>query len=175
MLTLLKSGVEQKSFYTAMNFENEVERASFEASDDIFAWLQKQDGGENLENILASNVFSAALSDALSLIYEALEASRKGKMAVSFILLRKSLQGTLYLFEMMLIDRSDFATKLASNSAQLTLRAVTGRDTHVERLGRACDLMGCAEIFNPKYLADLSPRMRLGDCPLGGHTSSVRG
>lgn len=155
MLTLLKSGVEQRAFYTAIDFKDEADRASFNASDDIFAWLQEQGRGDDLENILASQVFPAALSDALNLFYEALEASRKGKMAVSFILLRKPLQETLYLFEMMLIDRSDFAIKLATNPAQLALRAVVGRDTHAERVRRACEIMGCAELFDPKYVADL--------------------
>lgn len=155
MLTLLKSGVEQRAFYTAIEFENEADRASFNASDDIFAWLLEQGRGDDLENILASQVFPAALSDALNLFYEALEASRKGKMVVSFILLRKPLQETLYLFEMMLIDRSDFASKLATNPAQLTLRAVTGRDTHADRVRRACEIMGCTELFDPKYVADL--------------------
>lgn len=155
MLTLLKSGVDQKAFYTTVTFSSDVERASFETSDNILLWLQEHGRSSELESVMASQVFPAALSDALNLFYEALEASRKGKLIVSFILLRKPLQETLYLFEMMLINRSEFAAKLASDPALLALRAVTGRDTHATRVSRACELMGCTDIFDPKYLANL--------------------
>jgi hypothetical protein len=59
-------------------------------------------------NILKAVVLPAVLSDLLHFIYEALQCSRKGKLNVTYALIRRPIQESLYLLESIVLDAAGF-------------------------------------------------------------------
>jgi hypothetical protein len=104
---MLVSGIKASIFNINISFRNSDDLAEFKRSNDIFEWLEKTRRVEDRANFLVTVVFPAVLSDMLHCFYEALETSRKGKLGISFMLLRKPLQESLFLLQSVLVDRHD--------------------------------------------------------------------
>ncbi|CAN7603819.1 hypothetical protein LJR069_004453 [Variovorax paradoxus] len=76
--------------------------AAFDAAENPVEWLQANEMPQDAAKILKCVTFPAVLS-VLHCLYEALECSRKGKLNVTYMLLRKPLQESLYVFEEIVI------------------------------------------------------------------------
>jgi hypothetical protein len=88
-------------------------------------------------------------------VYEALQASRKGTLNVTFILLRKPLQETLFLLESIIIGELDFASKLANNPLLLRPKTAGGLDGHKARISCVLTTIGQNGRFDANYIAQL--------------------
>lgn len=151
----LVSGEESGIFKGRIAFDDKGEAASFEATDDIFDWLENSGRFADRAMILKALVLPAVLSDMLHCLYEALESSRKAKLNVTYILVRKPLQESLYLLESIVLDELDFAAHLATDPLRLRPKVAGGPAGHVERIQRVLETIGQTEAFDATYLAQL--------------------
>ena len=151
----LVSGEAGGIFEGRIEFSGKDEAASFEATDDIFDWLENSGRFEDRAVILKTLVLPAVLSDLLHCLYEALESSRKAKLNVTYILVRKPLQESLYLLESIVLDELDFATQLATDPLRLRPKVAGGPDGHAGRIERVLKIISQTEAFDAAYLAQL--------------------
>jgi hypothetical protein len=155
LVQLLVSGHRASAFYTTVQLRNEEDRLALEKADDIFDWLEQTRRVDDRTAILVTTVFPEVLGDMLHCFYEALETSRKGKLTVAFVLLRKPLQESLFLLETVIADRSGFAEKLTYEPVKLWSQGAGGVEVHTKRIRKVLDLLGEGERFDAAYLAQL--------------------
>ncbi|WP_332706212.1 hypothetical protein [Plesiomonas shigelloides] len=156
MVEFLRSGEEKGAFYQEVSLEDH-EIASLATVDDhdILDWLEKNGKFAHRDLVIRTLVLPAVLSDMLHCIFEALKTAEKGKMAVSFMLLRKPIQENLYLLEAMVINEVDFVLKLSEDPLFLRPKNGGGPDGHAKRIGKVLDRIGLINLINPEYLAEL--------------------
>lgn len=155
MAQIIKSGEEGNFFTTTIDFENDDESESLEKSDDIFAWLEAENRFNDRAKVLKTTVLPAVLSDMLHCIYEALETSRKGKLSISYMLIRKPFQESLYLLESIVLDELDFSQKLAEEPLQLRSKNAGGVDAHAKRIQKILNILNESSRFDATYIAQL--------------------
>ncbi len=153
MTQLLGSGQQASAFQVEFELHDEADSAAFKA--DVFEWLEKRWGIEERAAVLVTTVFPAVLSDMLHCFYEALETSRKGKLTISFMLLRKPLQESLFVLETVIADRASFAKKLSYDPLKLWSQAAGGHDVHTRNIQKVLEVLDETERFDAKYLAQL--------------------
>jgi len=77
------------------------------SGDQAWDWLQQSGYEWVLAELVYRQLLVALLADACHFIYEALNCSRKGKLAVTYALLRKPLRENLFYLEWLLADRKN--------------------------------------------------------------------
>lgn len=128
---------------------------AFTKAEDVFQWLDRYRTPEERAAVLVATMFPAILSDMLHCIYEALESSRKAKLNISYMLLRKPIQESLYVLEAVIADRSDFAKKLTESPTKLWSQGVGGREAHRSNIAKVLHAIGDDGHFSADYLAQL--------------------
>jgi hypothetical protein len=154
MTQLLLSGRKASAFKVAIQFRDDADREAFEKGD-VFSWLEASRRVDERTAILVSTVFPAVLGDMLHCFYEALETSRKGKLGISFTLVRKPLQESLFVLESIVFDRQNFAEKLTNDPIKLGSQKAGGVEAHTKRIQKVLDLLGESHRFDADYLARL--------------------
>lgn len=121
MVETLKSGEEARIFNTTINYKNEKHAAEIEglSSEEFLEWLENNGYKTEVYSIYYKQSCAALLSDFLHFVYEALECSRKGKLTVSYVLLRKPFKDNLFYLEWLLADPTDFLSKFVSGDRTL--------------------------------------------------------
>jgi hypothetical protein len=152
---LLISGMEQGIFVTNVILRNEKEKKDLEQAEDIVDWLHKSGRMDDEADVLLTVVFPAVLSDMLHCIFEALEASRKGKLAVAYMLLRKPFQESLYLLESLVADKVLFAKMIAEDPSRLRPQNAGGLDGHARRIESVLEIIGETSRLDAGYIAML--------------------
>jgi quinol monooxygenase YgiN len=155
MAQLLVSGRKASAFKTTIEFRDEADRLAFEKADDIFGWLEKSRRVDERATVLVTTVFPAVLGDMLHCFYEALETSRKGKLNITFMLVRKPLQESLFVLESVIADRNGFAEKLTSDPTSLWSQKAGGLEVHSTRIQKVLDVIGEGNRFDADYIARL--------------------
>lgn len=154
MLQALKSGESAEIFMTSLNISQE-DKKLLELSDDIFHWLYLNNRDDDKTKIIRATILSAVLSDALHCIYEALKCSEKGKLNITYMLIRKPIQESLYLIESLFIDESEFSKSLSENPLILRPKNAGGVDNHIARIYNVIKELGGDPRFNGEYIARL--------------------
>lgn len=149
------SGEDAGVFSTSIVLENIHEQELLEAMDDIFGWLDATKKLEDRARLLKTIALPAVLSDLLHCLYEALESSRKAKLNVTYILLRKPIQESLFLIESAVLDGIDFSEKLASDPLKLRPKNAGGIEGHKQRIEAVLTKIGELDRFDAAYLAQL--------------------
>jgi hypothetical protein len=142
-------------FNAQIELNEGAEAAAFEQAEDIFEWLETTGRFQDRARILKALVLPAVLSDMLHCLYEALECSRKGKLNVTYALIRKPLQENLFLLESIVLDEEGFAEKLATNPLLLRPHSAGGPDGHAHRIQRVLEAIEQTDVFDAAYLAQL--------------------
>lgn len=156
ILTQFLASGEQSDVFTArVQFSKNSEAASFGEAEDIFDWLEASNRLEDRVRILKALVLPAVLSDMLHCLYEALECSRKGKLNVTYALIRKPLQESLFVLESIVLDEAGFAETLARNPLMLRPHTAGGVDGHACRIQKILEITGTENQFDAAYLAQL--------------------
>ncbi|MHB8267492.1 hypothetical protein [Bradyrhizobium sp.] len=155
MTQLLVSGQRARAFFVSFDLPDETAKKEFESASDIFEWLEKHRTPEERAAVLVTTMFPAVLSDMLHCFYEALETSRKAKLGISFMLLRKPLQESLYVLEAVIADRAGFAQKLTEDPIKLWSQGIGGREAHARNIQKVLDAVGENDRFDAAYLAQL--------------------
>lgn len=130
-------------------------KAAFDAAENAVEWLQANDLARDAAKVLRCVTFPAVLADVLHCVYEALESSRKGKLNVTYMLLRKPLQESLYVLEEIVLSLEDFAHKLATQPLALRPGQAGGIDAHAKRITKVVTILGSEVPFAPRRLAEL--------------------
>jgi len=91
----------------------------------------------------------------LHCFYEALETSRKGKLGITFMLLRKPLQESLFLLEAAVADRDNFVRMLTLDPMKLSSQKAGGVEVHARRIQKVLEILGETHRFDANYLARL--------------------
>ncbi|CAD6880282.1 hypothetical protein [Methylomonas albis] len=154
MVQILRSGEEGGFFITTIDLLEDEDQELSKAND-IFVWLANKNRTNDRANILVSMIFPAVLSDALHCVYEALECSRKAKLGISYMLIRKPLQENLYILESIILDKLSFAETLAIDSLKLRHKNAGGVEGHRKRISQVLNILGEEKRFDPLYLAKL--------------------
>ncbi|OAS12335.1 hypothetical protein AYO08_06250 [Pseudomonas putida] len=152
---LLVSGMKQGIFVTNLTFNDEKDLVNLEQADDLIDWLKKSGRMNDEADVLVTTAFPAVLSDMLHCIFEALEASRKGKLAIAYMLLRKPFQESLYLLESVVADKASFAKMIAEDPARLRPQNAGGIDGHTRRIEKVLEVIGEASRLDANYIARL--------------------
>ncbi|MCR3908614.1 hypothetical protein NUK47_07460 [Aeromonas hydrophila] len=154
-MEFIKSGEVHDVFNQSIHITEE-ESFSLEKTDlHILDWLEEHKKSEQRNLVIRTVVLPAVLSDMLHCIFEGLSASKKGKMAVSFMLLRKPLQESLYLLESMAIDKSSFVEHLSKNPLFLRPKNGGGPVGHAQRIDIVLGKIGLRKIFSSQYISEL--------------------
>lgn len=155
MVEFIRSGYEQKVFTQSFNI-SALEIQSLESSNlHIFDWLERQEKTEERTLVISTAVLPAVLSDMLHCIFESLSASKKSKMAVAYMLIRKPLQESLYLLESIVLNQTNFAEQLSNDPLKLRAQNAGGPDGHARRIHEVLDKLGLSEVLDSQYISEL--------------------
>lgn len=158
MVQIIKSGEEGDFFNTTINVESPEQRdylAELDDIDDVFSWLEEEQRNDDKAQILKTTILPAILSDMMHCIFETLETSRKAKLGISYMLIRKPLQESLYLLESVVLDELDFSEKLTIEPQRLGSKNAGGVDNHAKRIEKVLEIINATSRFNPRYIAQL--------------------
>lgn len=155
MTEILVSGEKAGIFKHRFNFKDDTEAESFKASANIFEWLLSAGRLGDRAKVIKATVLHALLSDMLHCIYEALQCSRKAKLNVTYMLLRKPIQENLFLLECMALDELQFAEKLADTPLKLRAQNAGGVDAHAKRIQKVLDKIDVLKRYDANYIAQL--------------------
>lgn len=155
MVELLASGEASRIFTVRFNLQSEADRELLNSLGDVFAWMENTGRESGRVEVLINAVFPAVLSDMLHCIYESLENSRKGKLNITFMLLRKAVQESLFLFEAIAVDRAAFANTLATEPGRLHSQTAGGPEVHTRRIRSVLEQLGEDVRFDASYIAQL--------------------
>lgn len=153
MVEFLKSGEENKVFTSIfdLNHQEKKDLASFEGH--ILDWLKSKNKNKEYEIAIKKTLIPAVLSDMLHCIYEVLKAMESGKITIAYLLLRKPIQENLYLFEEMLLQKSDFIKTLEDDPLKLRPKNAGGVEGHQKKI---TEILGdFNSILDSKYIASL--------------------
>lgn len=140
-----------------------------ENSEDIGKWILNTKEKNKSAKVLKTIVFPALLSDMLHCFYEALETSRKGKLTISYMLIRKPLQESLYLLEDIVLSELNFSDKFKKNAESsklepseykknlkhLEFSSAGGKEGHAKRIEKIFEIMSSNFGLSPEYIAQL--------------------
>lgn len=98
---IVVSGEQARLFDVSIQFSTAEEGAAFEKShvEDVIGWLESNNYASHAQEVIYRQVLVALLSDFCHFTFEGLRSSSKGKVTVSYALLRKPLKETLLTFE----------------------------------------------------------------------------
>lgn len=162
MLQIIKSGEEGNFFITKIGLlDGEAEELN--DTDDIFSWLESKNRVEDRAKILISTILPAVLSDSLHCIYEALENSRKAKLGVTYILIRKTLQESMYVLESIILNKLNFAETVANDPLRLRPKNAGGVEGHERRIKEVLEVIGENERLDASYIAGLRYNKKVDD------------
>jgi hypothetical protein len=154
MARMLADGKRAGAF--RVEFElSEDDAKTFNETEDVFQWLDDNRTTEDRATVLVATMFPAIISDMLHCVYEALESSRKAKLNVSYMLLRKPIQESFYVLEAVIADRNDFATKITENPTKLWSQGIGGHEAHRRNIAKVLQAIGDDGRFSADYLAQL--------------------
>lgn len=155
MTNLYVTGKEGNFFSVNIDIYEDEYKDFLENSEDISEWIKNTKETDKSAKVLKKIVFPAVLSDMLHCFYEALETSRKMKLTISYMLIRKPLQESLYLLEDIVLSELDFSNKFINNLKHLESNSVGGIDGHIKRIENIFEIIGCNFGLNSQYIAQL--------------------
>lgn len=154
LVEALRSGEENEIFRGKIDFDDEEDQLAFGDATDIFDWLEKSGRLVDQGKVLSAIATPALLSDALLCIFDALKASERGRLSVAYMMLRKPIQESLFVFESMVLDETLFGELLANDPMKLRAEKAGGPDIQEVRVRGVLNAIR-AKDFDPRYIADL--------------------
>ncbi|RXJ82772.1 hypothetical protein [Arcobacter sp. F2176] len=131
--------------------------------EDILSFLSKYKLYEERNKVLKTFILPALLSDTLHCIYEALISSKKAKLNVTYMLIRKPIQETLYLLESIVIDEFTFGESMSENPLKLRPSNAGGIEGHQKRINTVLNKLGLSDLFSSLYLTNLRYNKKCDD------------
>jgi hypothetical protein len=88
--------------------------------EELFDWFRENFPRQS-KRFMVKNIFAGTLSDALQFIFTALQCSVKGKLSVTYAILRKPLKDNLFILELLNVDKKDFFKRFENPSELLDI------------------------------------------------------
>jgi len=100
---LVVDGEKENKYFIKYKLKSDNERNMYEnlSQDEFYEWFRKNRPQESSE-FLAKTIVPAILSEFCQFVFTALECSEKGKLSVTYSLLRKPFKDLLFLLELMI-------------------------------------------------------------------------
>lgn len=155
MTSLFETAKQTNMFSINIDIYEDEYKKFLENSEDIGKWILNAKEKNKSAKVLKTIVFPAVLSDMLHCFYEALETSRKGKLTISYMLIRKPLQESLYLLEEIVLSELSFSDKLINNLNLLESSSAGGLDGHARRIEQIFEIIGSDFGLNSHYISQL--------------------
>lgn len=110
---IVVEGEKRRIFEVPITFKSQIDANEFRSLSGEQLWDWLENNGYESVNIELSykQIIVALLSDFCQFIYEALKCSEKGKLVVTYTLLRKPLKDNLFYLEWLLADPKEFLQK----------------------------------------------------------------
>lgn len=116
MVFTLKSGEEANIFSHSWEMDpNNSPIPDGMSGEELVQWLEQKGHKDVIYILYYKQICAALLADMLHFIYEALSCSAKGKLTVTYALLRKPIKENLFYLEWLLADPSDMLAKFDSD------------------------------------------------------------
>lgn len=117
ILQTLREGEKADIFNIQISGEESVEAIKGKSGDELITWLEQNGHDGDVYILFYKQVFRAMLSDFCHFVFEALDCSKKGKLSVTYSLLRKPFKDHLIFFEWLLGDPGDFLVRFKGDDS----------------------------------------------------------
>lgn len=116
LVETIKSGEKADIFNIQIRFKDKHEASQFSglSGEELIEWLEAHDYKNDVHLLYFKQVTAALLSDLLHFVYEVLNCSKKGKLTVTYALLRKPFKDNLFYLEWLLGDPENFLSRFDS-------------------------------------------------------------
>jgi len=110
LVHILTRGEREDAYGVKITLRSKTKATEFTnlSREHLWKWLKENGHDQSLRELAYKQVFAALLSDFSHFIFEALDCSRKGKLTVTYALLRKPLRDNLHYLEWLLVDPENF-------------------------------------------------------------------
>lgn len=159
---VIRTGEENQIFVHNIKIDDKDE-INFNSTDEIFSYLDKNEKYEDRAKILTVTVLPAILSDMMHCIYETLENSRKAKLNISYMLIRKPIQENLYVLESIVLDEIDFAKNIIENPHKLDSKNAGGLEGHKNRITKVLNKIDGSSYLSSDYISSLRYNKKSND------------
>jgi hypothetical protein len=150
------SGLRNHIFTVKIKFANQADCEDCERnSADILDWMENTGRIKESNDLIYRMVCHGLISDFCHFIYEALSCSEKGKLAVSFSLLRKPLNENLFQIESLVIEQDDFINKLRKDPCLLLKHHVPNLKSHNERIFKVLEKIDKTDFYESQFITEL--------------------
>jgi len=155
LLETLKSGEESDIFSHFINIKDCPDFPEEPLSgEELVGWIENSDKKADLYVFYYKQIVSALLSDMLHFVYEALRCSEKGKLTVTYALLRKPLKENLFYLEWLLADPVEMLRRFDSEDSARALDKIEPEKKR-DIIRRAMSNTGSGEWTNHEFIYDL--------------------
>jgi len=148
LASIVVEGEKERLFHYQFNLKNpdHAKQLDGKSGEELVKWMEQNGYEAELYEANKRQICVALLSDFCHFIYEALECSQKGKLTVTFALLRKPLKENLFYLEWLLADSSDFTQRFhapipINGKRPLPLPTELTKDRRVEIIREAIEAM----------------------------------
>ncbi len=157
-------GEHEQIFHHNFQLKNpsHAEQMDGKIGDELANWLEQNGYITEFREANRRHICVALLSDFCHFIYEALDCSKKGKLTVSFALLRKPLKENLFYFEWLLADPDDFINrfhaplpKKENAKRPLPQPMQLSKERRLEIIGKAMKNTELGEWISPEFIYEL--------------------
>lgn len=154
------SGEKARIFNVSIKLRNksDAEEMSKRSGEELATWLEDNGYKDIVYLLTYKQICVALLSDLCHFVYEALECSQKGKLTVTYALLRKPFKENLFYLEWLLADPADFLRRFHFNSIK-DLSVSGSRSVSPERkiaiIRKAMDKTKKKHWINPEFIYQL--------------------
>lgn len=136
---------------TSFDSEEKAKKMAELSGKELWDWLEDED--ETLVRELSyKQIFVAVLSDFCHFVYEALKASKKGKLPVTYTLLRKPFKDNLLIMEWLLADPEDLMDRFFSGEAEKTAIDLVSSERKQEIIEEAMNKTEFSGNFDSEFL-----------------------
>ncbi|WP_332632551.1 hypothetical protein [Halalkalibacter flavus] len=135
-LVLTVDEIEKNDLHNVkINFKDEKEWEEFNQSEDTIEAMKDFGYVEEYKTLALRQLTIATLAEFLHFIYEALKTSEKGKLSVTYTLLRKPFKEILLLWEWIIVDSDSFFEAYENDSKKFDLTQWELRQKIKKQLG----------------------------------------
>lgn len=142
------------------------------SGEELFEWMKRNGYEAELREATRRHICVALLADFCHFVYEALVCSQKGKLTVTYALLRKPLKENLFYFEWMLADPADFIERFHAPILDPTDRPLPNvadlkpdaKKATLEIISKAMNIITFASDFSAEFIHELRYDKK---CPYG--------
>lgn len=136
--------------------ESEAEVFKRLSGEELLTWLQENGYGDVYLDIAYRQMMVALLADFCNFVYEALSCSEKGKLTVSYALLRKPFKENLFYLEWLLADPGDLISKFCFEPpSTLALSNSVSKERKIEIIKGAMEKTHHPDWISHQFLYDL--------------------